>query len=212
MPESEKPIKTEEEKWITIGGKKINVKPGEDVEDRIREALPSARGEKEKNTKQALSKQYIQRKDLPSSIFKIRDEVVFDEYRKSGQLAGVDGTYLKILYDGYITNIRKDTVFKKSELIPDQHWDTMTKSDKVIVLKNAGIDSSYSDRSWMGLDPHLRNVILKTNSPAGYESTSQGNNNPIYNPISEEKTVSQRIKEEESKQHEEDADEKKSVD
>jgi hypothetical protein len=43
MPESENP---EESKFITVGGKHIEIKPGEDIEDKTREALPSARGEK----------------------------------------------------------------------------------------------------------------------------------------------------------------------
>lgn len=208
MPESESPTKREDEKWITIGGKHMQVNPDEEIEEKTREKLPSLRGEKEKNTKAALSKAYIQRRDLPHTLYKIRDEVVFDEYQKSGVVAGIDGEIIKVFYDGYIKSVREDYVFKKSELLPDYHWDTMTPSDKIIILKQSGIDTSYSTRHWMGLDPHLRNII-KTNSAAGYESTSQGNNNPIYNPISDDKTVSQRIKDEEKKQHE-DTDEKTS--
>lgn len=210
MPESENPTKTEESQWVTMGGKKVEIKPGEEGEEHTREALPSLRGEKEKNTKEALSKSYIKRYDLIKSIFNPRDEVVFDEYKKSGLIAGSDGNHLKILNKGEIISVHKNSVFKKSELIGNVHWDTTSDLYRLYVLEKAGLHPSYRSRDWMSIQPNIRKMILKTSSPAGYDSASSGVSNPIYNPVNEDKTVSQRIKEEEESQHENgDTDEKK---
>lgn len=203
MPQSERPMKSDEDEWITIQGKKVNIKPGENIEDKIREKLPSLRGEKEKATKEALSKEYVKRYDYNKSIFQPRDEVIFDEYKKEGLVAGIDGQYIKILNDGRIMSVHQNTVFKKSELIDGKHWDSMSVQYRTYCLNKVGLGSSYSNRHWMVLQPNIRIEIKKINSPAGYESTSAGVGNPIYNPIHEDKTVSQRIKEEEKKQHEE---------
>lgn len=209
MPESEKPTKTQESKWITVQGKKIEIKPGEDLDEKTREKLPSARGEKEKNTKEALSKIYVPRYDYQKSIFQPRDEVVFNKYQDEGIVAGADGEYIKILSKGRITSFHKNGVFKKNELIENTHWDTMTKECRLYCLNKAGLGSAYVGRNWMALQPNIRMLVRKTNSPAGYESTSSGVGNPIYNPLNEDKTVSQRIKEEEEKQHEKDEDSEK---
>ena len=47
------------EKWITLpGGKKVLIKPGEDIEQKINEAKRDLRGEKGKNTKEARKADY----------------------------------------------------------------------------------------------------------------------------------------------------------
>lgn len=205
MPDN---IKNPESKWITVQGKHVEVQPGEDIEDKLRERLPSARGEKEKNTKEALSKEYVKRYNYQKSIFQPRDDIVYDEYKKSGVVAGADGEVLKILNEGRIVSIHKNGVFKKSELIDGVHWDSMSKEYRIYCLNKVGLDATYLGRNWMELQPNVRIAIRKINSPAGYESTSSGVGNPIFNPINEDKTVSQRIKEEEEKQHEEKQDNK----
>jgi len=111
--------------------------------------------------------------------------------------------------------VSKDSTFKKSELIGNIHWDTLTKVDRIELLSKSNIDKSFSDRNWMNLPTELRTVIQKINSPAGYDTSSGGTNNPIYNPIKDDKTVSQSIKEEIESQHKDsdgDTDEKKSTD
>ena len=209
MPEN---VKNPESTWITVQGKHVEVEAGEDIADKIREKLPSARGEKEKNTKETLSKEYTKRYNYQKSIFQSRDEVVYDEYKKSGVVAGVDGDVIKILNEGRIVSIHKNGVFKKSELIDGVHWDSMSKEYRIYCLNKVGIGSTYLGRNWMELQPNIRIEIRKINSPAGYESTSSGVGNPIFNPINEDKTVSQRIKEEEEKQHEENKQDNKGAD
>lgn len=206
MPTSESPTKTEESKWITVGGKKIEIKPGEEGEEYTREKLPSVRGEKEKNTKEALSKAYTKRFNIHKSIFSPRDEVVYDEYRKSGIVAGSDGDKVKVLSGGIIYSISKNSVFKKSELIGDIHWDTLSVPDRILIINKHGLDANYVTRDWANIQPNIRTIIQKE-SPAGYSSVSSGTNNPVYNPLNDDKTVSQRIKEEEESQHENSEDE-----
>lgn len=188
-----------QDKWITIGGKKVKIPAGEDGEEMVREQMPSVRGMKESNTKEA-QKAYVKRYDLLKSIFNIRDEVVFNEYKKSGIISGFRGDIVTILSEGRIYSIEKNSVFKKEELIDQIHWDTMTNADRVIVLKDANIVSTYNKRNWGNLPFEIRSV-LKELSPAGTTTATTGVHNPVYNPIHEEIPLSQRIEEEMARQH-----------
>ena len=202
------PTKTvEQSKWITVGGKKIEVNPEDDAEDKIRESI-SVSGEKQKNTKHAISvqKEYVKRYDIKKSIFNIRDPVVYDEYKKSGIVSGLDGQNVKVYNGRDIEILNKNVVFKKSELLDDTHWDTMSNAHRLHHIEKTGVDQSYINRDWMEIAPNIRNVIQKIASPAGYDSATSGNSNPIYNPVNTNKTVSQRIKEEEETQREPDTD------
>ena len=189
------------EEWITIGGKKMRVDAGTDKEELTRPKMPSLRGEKESNTKEAQKAIYKMRFDLIKSPFKPRDEVVFAEYKKSGVIAGLDGGKVNILSENRIYPVLKNHVFKKSELLGDQHWDTLTNVDRVAVLKSANIPLFYNKQNWGNLSREIRDVLLKNTSPAGTTTSTTGIHNPIYNPINEEKTVSERIKQEIERQH-----------
>lgn len=193
MPD-DKDNKKETSKWITIGGKKIEIPAGEEGEEALREKLPSARGMKESNTKQS-QKSFIKRFGIPRTLLKIRDEVSFDDYKKFGKIAGFDGDTVKILSEGRIFKSDKDHVFKKSELLGELHWDSMTNSDRTKLLKMANIPTDYHTRNWATLTKEIRSVLKET-SPAGMNTATNGVHNPIYNPVKEEKPVSERIKEE----------------
>lgn len=188
------------EEWITIGGKKMRVDAGADKEDLTREKMPSARGEKERNTKEA-QKVYKKRFGLIKSIFKPRDEVVFAEYNKSGIISGLNGERVNILSEGRIYPIEKNHVFKKSELLGDRHWDTLTNVDRIEVLKSYKLPTYYNKQNWGNLSIEIRQALLKNLSPAGTTTSTTGIHNPIYNPINEEKSVSDTIDEEMSRQH-----------
>lgn len=196
----DKPGDKETEKWITVGGKKIKIEAGEEGEEALREKLPSARGVKESGTKQA-QKQYEQRHDLIKSIFETREKVVFDKYEREGFVSGFEGDFVTIMSKGRVYRKAKNDVFKKSELLGDVHWDTITKSDRVKLLEKSNLPTDYSGQNWGNLSPEIRSALLKNNSPAGMSTSTAGSHNPIYNPINEEKPVSQRIKEEISRQH-----------
>ncbi len=200
MPD--KPIENKDtEEWITIGGKKMRVDAGEDKEELTRPKMPSLRGEKESNTKEAQKSMYKKRFDLIKSPFKPRDEVVFAEYKKSGIVTGLDGLTIKILSEGRMYPVLKNHVFKKSELIGDVHWDTITNVDRAQLLKSSNLPTFYYKQNWGNLAPEVREQLLKNTSPAGTTTSTTGIHNPIYNPINEETTVDERIKQEMKRQH-----------
>tara|TARA_R110000737_G_scaffold158816_3_gene186942 strand:- start:66 stop:740 length:675 start_codon:yes stop_codon:yes gene_type:complete len=183
------------EEWITVGGKKMRIDAGADKEDLTREKMPSARGEKEKNTKEA-QKVYKKRFELIKTIFKTRDEVVFAEYNKSGVVAGLNGNKLNIMSEGRMYPVHKNNVFKKSELLGDIHWDTMTNVSRVEILKSFNLPTYYNKQNWGNLSFEIREALLKNASPAGTTTSDAGIHNPIYNPINEEKSVSTTIDDE----------------
>lgn len=201
MPDSKKdPTKKETDKWITIGGKKIKIPAGEEGEDYIREKLPSAKGVKESGTKQA-QKTLQRRFGLIKSPFKIREEVVFDQYKKSGIIAGFDGDMIKILSNNRIFRIQKNDAYKVNELIGGYHWDTLTNNDRADLLKQINAPTDLANRNWGNLTEEIRSV-LKEGNPAGYTTSTSGTHNPIYNPVNEEKTLSDRIDSEIKRQRE----------
>jgi len=183
------------EEWITVGGKKMRVDAGADKEDLTREKMPSARGEKEKNTKEA-QKVYKKRFELIKTIFKTRDQVVFAEYNKSGVVAGLNGDKLNIMSEGRIYPVSKNSVFKKSELLGDRHWDTMTNVSRVQILKSFNLPTYYNKQNWGNISIEIRQALLKNAAPAGTTTADAGIHNPIYNPINEEKSVSTTIDDE----------------
>jgi hypothetical protein len=197
----DKPIEDKDaEEWISVGGKKIRIDAGADKEDITREKLPSARGEKQHNTKEA-QKMYKMRFDLLKSVFHIRDEVVFAEYKKSGIISGINGEKLNILCEGRNYPIFKNHVFKKEELLHGVHWDSMTNVYRVGVLKAHNLPTFYNKQNWGNLAIEIRQELLKSVSPAGTTTSTTGVHNPIYNPINEEKTVTDRIADEIKRQH-----------
>lgn len=201
MPEDKPDDDKENEKWVTVAGKRIKVEAGEEADEKIREALPSARGEKQSNTKEAQKSIYKKRLDLIKTPFKPRDQVVFAEYNKSGVISGFDGNKVKIMSEGRMYPISKNEVFLKSELLNGIHWDTMTNVNRVELLKSSNLPTFYNKQNWNNLAPEIRETLLKNVSPAGTTTTTTGATNPIYNPLNEEKTVSDRIKEEIARQH-----------
>ena len=197
MPSSPDKIDSDKdaEEWITVGGKKMRVDAGEDKEDITRDNMPSARGEKQANTKEA-QKVYKKRFELIKTIFKTRDEVVFAEYMKAGIVAGLNGNKLNIMSEGRMYPVSKNSVFKKSELLGDRHWDTMTNVSRVQILKSFNLPTYYNKQNWGNLSIEIRQALIKNAAPAGTTTADAGIHNPIYNPINEEKSVSTTIDDE----------------
>jgi hypothetical protein len=188
------------EEWISIGGKKVKIDPDEDKESLTRDVMPSLRGEKEKNTKEA-QKVYKRRFDLIKSRFSPRDQVVFAEYNKSGVIAGFNGDKVNVMSEGRIYPVAKNDCFKKSELLNDRHWDTLTNVDRAELLKSCNLPTYYHKQNWGNLSPDIRGALLKNVSPAGTTTDTTGVHNPVYNPVNEEKSVSDTVKDEISRQH-----------
>ena len=107
---------------------------------------------------------------------------------------------IKILSNNRIERVHRDDVFKKSELIGDYHWDSLTNQDRALTLKSVNLDTIYCKSNWANLKPEIRSV-LKEVSPAGTTTATTGVHNPVYNPINEEKPLSDRIDDEIDRQH-----------
>lgn len=179
-----------DKEWITIGGKKIQVDEDQSAEEAIREKLPSdTRGEKEKNTKEA--RKSVIRHDLNKSIFRFRDDVVFDDFKKEGKVGGFENDYVTIFCKGIKYTRHHNYVFKKSELIKGIHWDTMSIDERVEVLNKSTISLNYLKHDWVKLPAVLQDKIQKESS--GISTSTSG----VYNPVNQDKTISDRIKEDE---------------
>lgn len=192
---ADKPQHPEDEgsKWITVQGRKVEIDPDGDPEAQIREKLPKdARGEKEKNTKQAMKKM-VARSNLQKSKFNFRDEVLYDDLTKSGTIAGFDGQYVQIFTKGVKLVRHANNVFKKSEMLGDNHWDTMTIEARTLVLKDAGVSTNYIKHDWTRIPAILQDKIQKDGTPAGTGITSSTEG--VWNPVNQDKPVSQKIKE-----------------
>lgn len=177
-------------KFITVGGKKIPVDEDESAEEAIREKLPTdTRGEKESNTKEA--RKSVIRHDLNKSVFKFRDEVLFDDFKKEGRVSGFDNDYVTIFCKGLRYTRNANYVFKKSELIKGIHWDTMSNDERVETLNKSKISLNYLKHDWVKLPAVLQDKIQKDVS--GISTTTSG----VYNPVNQDKTISDRIKEDE---------------
>lgn len=193
MPQTE--IDEHKEKWITVGGRKVKVKPGEELSDAL-ERPEDVSDTKAKNTKEAQTeKSYVKRHDLIKTQFKIRDKVVYDKLEKSGVISGFDGNYVSILGDDK-RNIQrhKNDIFKLDELTPYGHWDTMSTKDRYETCKGHNVSSDYIQTNWHMLPENVKKVLLKAQGPAGYESTVSTNTAGVYNPVNQDTTVSQKIR------------------
>jgi hypothetical protein len=198
-----------DDKWVTVGGRKINLAE-EDVEDKLSEKPESLRGAKESNTKEA-RKSFIKRHNIKKTLFKLRDNVMFDEYTKSGIVYALEGDYVKILaknnsyYEKHVSD-----VFKTNELTIFGHWDTMPLTKRIEILKLGNVSKDYMNTDWYWLSENVRKAILKAQSPngmdgqGGFNSSTEG----VWNPVNEEKTVQERIDEEKVKPKESKSDEK----
>ena len=206
MPQTDNPDK----KWITVGGKKIEVDSDVDAEEYIREhGSKDLRGEKEKNTKEA-RKAFVHRLNLNKSQLNYREEVFFDEFTKSGMVYGFNGEYVRILSKGKQLQRHVNNVFKKSEMLGNDHWDTLHDSDRLEVLKSSVVSPNYLKHDWIKIPAIIRDKIMKGVHPAGYSGNSGGveSTTPgVFNPVNDNKTISQRIKETDDK--DETADNKK---
>lgn len=194
-------LKPEEIKgWVTRNGKHQPI-PKEDSDEIGQEKKPSVESEKEKNKEEA-KKHFVKRFGLQKTPFKIRDKVSYDQLSKMGTISGFMGDSINILDDrGVVISRHKDHVFKVSELIKGMHWDAMDSNNRYDVLKEKRLSEDYLNTSWYWLPFDIRNVMLKAQGPAGYEGGGVNTvSTGVFNPIHQEKTVSEKMKEQEEKE------------
>ena len=191
-------------KWVTVRGKKIHVQQGQDTEDAIREELPSLRGEKEKNTKQAqdtehekFRKSFVYRADLQKTPFSFREQVIYDKFTKSGIVAGFNGGYVEIFDRGRKVTIPQNNVFKASELIGNVHWDAISISERQHLLQKSGVSANYLKHDWAGIPAPLRDKLQKGTTPAG-TGISTGTSG-VWNPVNTDVSVDTKLKNEKKK-------------
>jgi len=144
--------------------------------------------------------EYIQRYHT-GETFEMEDHVSFDNFTKTGIVNGMSTGILEIQgNDGLQYKIQKDTVFLKSDVTQYGHWNTMSTLAKKLILKQAGITVDFSESLWKDINKEVQELILKVASPAGYSGNaddSYGTTKPgTYNPVSENKTLADRLKEE----------------
>lgn len=203
MPDKKPLDDGKEQKWITVGGKKIPVGEDEDAEEATREKLPTdTRGEKEKNTKEA-KKALVKRYNVIKTRVDLRDEVVFDNFEKSGIVCGIDVGGVTIFHKGNKYNRTFSEIFKKSEMVGEYHWDVLSKSDRIDLLKASKVGESYLNNHWCQIPYNIQKALQKGAHPAGYSGSVNTSTQGVYNPVNDDKTISKRIEEKKKKRNEE---------
>lgn len=191
MPEIEQ--RPEDKKIVawsaTKTGGRFPIFEGEDKEAALQRHIDS------------IQKNFVKRFNIAKTSMRIREEVVYDEFTKSGVVAGFVGDSVRILNDrNQIVSKDKNFVFKRSELINGVHWDGISTKDRLEILKNSNVSQDYVNSTWYFIPYEVRNIIQKAEGPAGYEGGGLNTNTSgVFNPVHEDKTVSERIKEESKK-------------
>lgn len=144
--------------------------------------------------------EYIQRYHT-GETFEMDDTVSFENFTKTGIVNGMGTGILEIHGDdGLQYKIQKDTVFLKSDVTPFGHWNTMSTLAKKLILKQAEITVDFSESLWKDINKEVQELIIKIASPAGYEGNSDYSYDTTkpgaLNPVSENKTLADRLKEE----------------
>lgn len=175
MPEDPK-----KPKWLTVRGKHVEVKPGEDIESVIRD-----------ETKKS---EYVQRYGCVKK-FDISDKVTFDKYNKTGEVYGYSGNFIKVFGDDGISySISDQSLFKTDEVSGFGHWDTMNSLDRRQLLKNCGVGLECQDRNWHQLNPAVQTMLIKNITAPGYESGGNSSMPGTFNPVSTDKSIAEKVK------------------
>lgn len=148
---------------------------------------------------------------IRKSGFKLRDEVYFDNFEKEGVITTISKDKLNIFTDASILFRSPQVVYKKSETLGCGHWDTLTKSEKIDILNKVKVSKDLARRDWQDIPGAIKKAIYKAEgsgelSPTGINTDTQN----VYNPVTSNRTVSDRIKEEleeQSKEEEKKSDE-----
>jgi len=151
---------------------------------------------------------------IQKSGFRLKDKVLFDDFAKEGIITALSADKLTI-YTGKSTLFRHpQVVYKKDETLGCGHWDTLNKSKRIKILVKHKVAKDLARRDWQFIPGGIKQLIYKT------EGTNSGINTDtqnVYNPVSSDTTVSDRIKDElkeqsgDSKKDEEKPDLKKSI-
>lgn len=144
--------------------------------------------------------EYIQRYNTGEK-FEIGDKVSFENFTKSGMVNGMGGGMVIVFgEDRREYRIQKDKTFLKSDIIKFGHWNTMSVLARKILLKAARITIDLSEKPWSDINKDIQKLIIKTASPAGFEGHSDETYDTTkpgaLNPVSENRSLADRLKEE----------------
>ncbi len=142
---------------------------------------------------------------IMKSRFKNADKVYYDDFKKEGIVTITTLNKLTI-YTGKGTVFRHpQVVYKKSETLGCGHWDSLSKEDRITILNKHKVSIDLSKRDWHHIPGGIKQIIYKAEgsgvlSPTGINTDVQN----VYNPVTSDKTVTDRIKEELEEQSKDD--------
>lgn len=132
-------------------------------------------------------------KIIQKSGFHLKDTVLFDDFKKEGIITALSPDKLTI-FTGKSTLFRHpQVVYKKDETLGCGHWDTLNKSERIKILIKHKVAKDLARRDWQFIPGAIKQAIYKA------EGTNSGINTDtqnVYNPVSTNTTVTDRIRNE----------------
>jgi len=200
--------------WITVSGRKVPVEAGqskkEAVEQNVKgpqvgdpgtsncqpndQRVACRRKEKPIDDDEEIEKSLTYRNVLKTP-FAMRDEVVYGDFKKSGIVNGIRPGSIGIFAQNTIEFAPLHTVFKKSELVGRFHWDAVSRDIRDKWLRKCNIPLSYSTYDW-GVIPKPYQEMIKGIHPAGYGASPSPTHPLVWNPVNDDKKISERIEDE----------------
>jgi len=134
---------------------------------------------------------------IQKSRFLSQDKVYFDDFKKEGIITAINGDKLRI-FDIKTKSVlyrHPQTVYKKEETMGCGHWDALSKEKRIELLVKYKASKKLASRDWQYVT--IKHVLYKGEgsgqlAPQGVNTDTQN----VYNPVSSDKTVTDRIKEE----------------
>lgn len=136
---------------------------------------------------------------IRKSAFKTKENVCFDGFEKTGTIIAISKDKLKIFSNKEVVFRHPQTVYKLSEMIGSTHWDTLKKTEKVKILNKHKVSKDLARRDWHDIPSAIKSAIYKdegSDSPTGINTDTLN----VFNPVTSDKTVTERIQEELSEQ------------
>lgn len=130
---------------------------------------------------------------IQKSGFRLKEQVLFDDFEKEGVITALSPDKLTIYTGKSVLFRHPQVVYKKAETLGCGHWDTLNKNDKIKILSKHKVSKDLARRDWQHIPSAIKQAIYKE------EGTNSGINTDaqnVYNPVSSDKTVSDRIKDE----------------
>lgn len=129
---------------------------------------------------------------INKSAFKLRDKVYFDGFKKEGIVCKIGNEQLTIFSNKNTFTRHEQVVFKKNETFGPGHWDSIKKQGKIKILNKYKVSKDLASRDWLHIPGAIKKIILKGESEFSSSGINTDTQN-VYNPVSSDKTISDRI-------------------